>query len=97
MVLKNEKTEKLTDFTVELSPFVLLSIYVSAYLLSTEVVRGSLGTTRYEIRLFRSVCHYRLFIPLLDLEQRLRPTNPEFSGQVRSGASLPPPIGDESR
>jgi hypothetical protein len=37
----------------------------------------------------------RIFSPLLTVEQWLRPAEPEFSGQVRSGASLPPPDDDE--
>lgn len=77
------------------SPFVLLGVYVAAYLLSTEVFSGRLASTRYRIRLFQSALHERLFSPLLTAEQQLRPQDPEFSGQVRSGASLPPP--DEQR
>ena len=70
---------------------IMLSVYVGAYLLSTEIFRGQLGGTRYRIRLFQSVWHQRVFSPLLSAEQRLRPVTPEFSGQVRSGASLPSP------
>jgi hypothetical protein len=73
-----------------LSPFALLGLYLAAYLLSTEIFPSQLGGTRYRIRLFRSVWHQRIFAPLLATEQRLRPADPEFSGQVRSGASLPP-------
>jgi hypothetical protein len=74
-----------------LSPLALLGVYLAAYLLSTEVFHGRLGGTHYRIRLFRSVWHQRIFIPLLATEQRLRPADPEFYGHVRSGASLPPP------
>jgi hypothetical protein len=77
-----------------LVPLVLLGVYVATYFLSTEVVHGRLGNTRYRIRLFRSVWHQRVFGPLLAVEGKLRPANPEFSGQVHNGASLPPP--DES-
>jgi hypothetical protein len=70
--------------------FGLLCIYVFAYLLTTEVYHGRLGDTRYRIRLFQSVWHERIFSPLLATEQRLRPAMPEFSGQVHSGADLPP-------
>src|SRR5947199_6981995 len=38
----------------------------------------------------------RIFRPLLMVEQQLRPADPEFSGQVRSGASLPQPDEDAS-
>jgi hypothetical protein len=80
---------------VSLSLFVFLAIYVSSYLLSTEVFHGRLGDTHYRIRLFQSVWHKRIFSPLLIVEQWLRPAEPEFSGQVRSGASVPPPDDDE--
>jgi len=73
-----------------LSPLALLGIYLAAYLLSTEVFPGQFGGTRYRIRLFQCVWHQRVFSPLLAAEQQLRPAEPEFSGQVRSGASLPP-------
>ena len=76
-------------------PFVLLGVYIAGYVLSTEVFPGRFGSTRYSIRLFRSVSHERLFSPLLIAEQHLRPQDPEFSGQVHSGASLPP--HDEER
>jgi hypothetical protein len=66
------------------------AVYVAAYNLSTEVFHGRLGDTRYRIRLFRSVWHQRIFAPLLSNEAALRRTEPEFSGQVHSGASLPP-------
>ena len=68
----------------------LAGLYVVAYLLSTEVWRGQMGETRYCIRLFRSTWHLRIFEPLVAAEQRLRPASPEFYGQVRNGASLPP-------
>src|SRR5207249_7348207 len=55
-----------------------------------------LAGTRYRIRLFRSEWHQRIFTPLLAVEQQLRPADPEFSGQVRSGASLPQPDEDAS-
>ena len=74
-----------------LSPLGIFAVYLAAYLASTEVFPGRLGDTRYRIRLFRSVWHYRVFQPLLAVEGRLRPANPQFSGQVHSGASLPPP------
>jgi hypothetical protein len=65
-------------------------MYFTAYAATTEVHHGRVGNTRYRIRLFRCPAHMRLFIPLLAAEQRLRPANPEFSGQVHSGADLPP-------
>jgi hypothetical protein len=68
----------------------IFGVYLAAYLISTEVFHGHLGDTRYRIRLFQSVWHRRIFIPLLTIEQWVRPANPEFYGQVRSGASLPP-------
>ncbi len=71
-------------------PAILLAAYVVAYPLTTEVFRGELGGTRHRIRLFRSEWHQRIFKPLLGLERRLRPATPEFSSQVRNGASLPP-------
>jgi hypothetical protein len=77
-----------------LAPLVLLGVYVATYFLSTEVFHGAFGSTRYRIRLFQSVWHQRVFSPLLAAEEKLRPANPEFSGQVHNGASLPPP--DES-
>ena len=78
-----------------LSLIVLLGIYVGAYFLTTEVFHGRLGDTHYRIRLFQSAWHKRIFSPLLTVEQRLRPAEPEFSGQVHSGASLPPGDDDE--
>jgi hypothetical protein len=83
-----------------LSLIVLLGIYVGAYFSTTEVFHGRLNDgplddTHYRIRLFHSVWHMRIFSPLLTVEQLLRPAKPEFSGQVRSGASLPPPDDDE--
>jgi hypothetical protein len=78
-----------------LSLIVLLSSYVGGYFFTTEVFRGRLGDTHYRIRLFHSVWHKRIFSPLLTVEQQLRPAEPEFSGQVHSGASLPPPDDDE--
>lgn len=71
-------------------PAILLAAYVVAYLLTTEVYRGQLGGTCLRIRLFHSEWHQRFFKPLLGLEERLRPATPEFSSQVRNGASLPP-------
>ena len=83
--------ERVSDiFPWSLSPLALLGVYLAAYLLSTEVFPGQLGGTRYRIRLFRSVWHQHIFAPLLAAEQQLRPADPQFSGQVRSGASLPP-------
>jgi hypothetical protein len=74
-----------------LSPLAALGVYIAAYLGSTVVFAGRLGETHYRIRLFRSELHYRAFRPLLAVEARLRPANSEFSGQVHTGASLPPP------
>ena len=74
-----------------LSPLAAFGMYLAAYLLSTDVFAGRMGDTRYRIRLFGSTAHYRVFKPLLAIEARLRPANPQFSGQVHSGASLPPP------
>jgi hypothetical protein len=68
----------------------LFGVYFGVYLATTEVFHGRLGDTRYRIRLFRSTWHQRIFTPILMTEQSLRPGEPEFSGQVRSGASLPP-------
>ena len=65
-------------FVWSLAPFALLSLYVAAYLLSTEVFHGRLGETRYCIRLFRTVWHYRAFQPLWAVEEQLRPLDPEF-------------------
>src|SRR2546428_9401313 len=79
-----------------LLPLALLTIYLAAYLVSTEVFHGRLGGTRYRIRLFCSESHQRIFRPLLTVEQQLRPADPEFSGQVRSGASLPQPDEEAS-
>jgi hypothetical protein len=76
---------------LSLSLFVSLNLYIVAYLLTTEVFHGRLGDTHYRIRLFQSVWHKRIFSPLLVVEKLLRPAEPEFSGQVRSGASVPPP------
>lgn len=73
-----------------LLPVPLLGLYVAVYLLSTEVFRGHFGGDRRRIRLFQSVWQERVFQPLLLVERRLRPGDPEFHGQVRSGASLPP-------
>ena len=73
-----------------LLPVPLLGLYVAAYLLSTEVFRGQFGGDRLRIRLFQSVWHERIFRPLLIVERRLRPDDPQFHGQVRFGASLPP-------
>src|SRR5206468_4332146 len=63
-----------------LLPLALLTIYLAAYLVSTEVFHGRLGGTRYRIRLFCSESHQRIFRPLLMVEQQLRPADPEFSG-----------------
>jgi hypothetical protein len=82
-------------FQLSLSLVALLGIYVAAYVFTTEVFHGRLGDTHYRIRLFQSVWHKRIFSPLLIVEQRLRPAEPEFSGQVHSGASLPPPDDDD--
>src|SRR5436309_484399 len=68
-----------------LAPLALLGVYFAAYLLSSEVFHGRLGSTPYRIRLFHSVWHQRLFGLLLRGEQQLRPAEPEFSGQVRGG------------
>ena len=68
----------------------LAGLCLAAYLLSTEVWRGQMGESRYRIRLFRSTWPLRAFEPLAAAEQRLRPATPEFYGQVRYGASLPP-------
>jgi hypothetical protein len=73
-----------------LSPLALLGVYFAAYLLTTDIYRGHLGDMRYRIRLFRSTLHQRIFSPVLLVEQRLRPADPQFSGQVHSGCSLPP-------
>jgi len=77
-----------------LTPAFVVGLYIAAYLLTTEVFYGRLGSTRYRIRLFQSAGHQCVFFPLLSAEQRLLPRTLEFSGQVRSGASLPP-HGDE--
>ncbi len=73
-----------------LSPLARLGIYLWAYLVSTEVYHGRLGSTRCRIRLFYSEAHVRVFTPLLAVEQRLRLGDPQFSGQVHNGCSLPP-------
>ena len=73
----------------------LACMYFTAYVATTEVYHGQLGGTRYRIRLFRSPAQMRLFIPLLAAEQRLRPANPEFSGQVHTGLDLPPGEDDK--
>ena len=70
--------------------FVLLGIYIVVYFLTTEVYHGRLDGTRYRIRLFQSEWHERIFSPVLSVEKQLRPAQPEFSGQVHSGADLPP-------
>ncbi len=77
-----------------LSPVALLGVDVAVYLLSTEVFHGHFAGDRLRIRLFQSVWHARVFRPLLIVEQRLRPSDPGFYGQVRSGASLPPSAGE---
>ena len=77
-----------------LSPLALLFVYFAAYFLSTEVFHGRLGSTTYRIRLFRCEWHQRIFAPLLVIEEKVRPAEPQFSGQVHSGVSLPPPEED---
>jgi hypothetical protein len=85
------KKNRLDTLIWWLSPLAIFGVYLAAYLTSTEVFPGRLGDTRYRIRLFGSVWHYRVFQPLIAVEGRLRPADPQFSGQVRGGASLPPP------
>lgn len=87
MIRKNRSTSQLWAAV----PAMLLIAYGIAYLLSTELHRGSLGGDRLRIRLFHSASHQWLFFPMLRIEQWLWPSSVEFSGQVRSGASLPPP------
>ena len=70
-------------------------LYVSGYFLSTTVYYGKFGVDRYDIRLFNNSFHKAAFEPLLILEKSLHDSDPAFSGQVRSGASLPP--ADDSR
>src|SRR6266496_2117428 len=65
-------------FVWSFPPLALLSLYVAAYLLSTEVFHGRLRETRYCIRLFRTAWHHRAFQPLWAVEERLRPLDPEF-------------------
>jgi hypothetical protein len=78
-----------------MAPLLLVCMYFTAYVATTEVYHGQLGSTRYRIRLFRFPVHMRLFSPMLAVERRVRPANPEFSGQVHSGADLPPGEGDK--
>jgi hypothetical protein len=70
---------------------ILLGIYIGTYFYTTMVYHGRFGDTHYRIRLFHSVWHMRIFSPRLAVEQRLRPAEPEFSGQVYSWGSVPPP------
>ncbi len=49
----------------------LFAVYLAAYLLSTEIIHGRLGCTRYRIRLFHSVWHQNVFEPLFVFEQRV--------------------------
>jgi hypothetical protein len=69
----------------------LLGLYNSSYVLSTEMHRGRVDTTRHRIRLFHSEAHRRFFVPLFSLERLAGPWDCEFSAQVRNHASLPPP------
>ena len=64
-----------------------MSVYFVAYLLTTEIFPGRLGGTRYQLRLYRSVWHQRIFIPLLTMEKCVRSADPEFYGHVRNAAS----------
>ena len=66
-------------------------LYLSAYLVSTDVFLGLLGATRYRIRLFQSATHREVFRPLAFLESHMSPSDREFSAEVASHASLPPP------
>jgi hypothetical protein len=70
-------------------------LYASSYFLTTELFHGRLGDTRYRIRLFQTAWQMRLFSPLLTVEGWTRAAEPEFSGQVFDGASLPPPDDDK--
>lgn len=87
MTRKNRSTSQLWVSV----PAILLFAYGVAYLISTEVHRGRSGGVLLRIRLFHSAGHQWLFSPMLRIEQWLQPSSVEFSGQVRSGASLPPP------
>lgn len=68
-----------------------VAVYVSTYLLSTEIFHGRLDATRYRIRLFQSEAHRRAFLPLSSLEGLLSPCDREFSAEIVNHASLPPP------
>ena len=68
--------------------FGILSLYGLAYLLSTEVFLGRVGSTRCNIRLFQSERHLRAFHPLIGLEQKI-PAERRVLGPSR-GRSLSP-------
>ena len=66
--------------------------YVVSYFATTEIFNGQFGGVSMDIRLFDSPSHEAAYLPLISLEERIRSGSElEFYGQVRNGASLPPP------
>lgn len=64
-------------------------VYVAGYLWFSSVHYGAFGGSRITIRLFDSEWEMRFWKPLIEAEKMLR--SEEFYGQVRAGATLPPP------
>ncbi len=69
----------------------IITAYVAAYLLTTDLFAGSHDGSQIDIRLFRSRPHQTVFVPLLVVETWLRGAGTEFHGQIADGASLPLP------
>jgi hypothetical protein len=66
--------------------------YVVCYFATTETFNGLFGDASIDIRLFDSPTHEAVYLPLTSLEEWFRSGSElEFYGQVRNGASLPPP------
>lgn len=68
---------------------ILALIYVTPYFLCSEIYHGQWQGLPIKLRLFHGNFEVALWFPLLKLEQIATPG--EFGGQVRNGASLPPP------
>lgn len=78
------------------SIFFCIIVYITSYFRHSELFLGQLQTDLIKVRVFQKPWELALYRPILFLESVLHNTrHGEFSGQVRSGASLPPPLESE--